>query len=80
MYLSYQNQSIQFCKPDCLILDTGYVQPLSSDSNKVFQTCLVFFRLVQPPIKILSFHQDLHFCLSLPSILIYVIMWTFCCA
>jgi hypothetical protein len=38
-FLSYQNWSIRFCKPNCPVLDTGYVRP--------FHWILVrFFRLV----------------------------------
>jgi hypothetical protein len=40
-FLSCQNWSIRFCKPDCLVLNTGYVRPFSPDSSKIFQTCSV---------------------------------------
>jgi hypothetical protein len=41
--LCNQNQSIQFGKPDCLILDTRLVWPFSLDSSKESQTCPVIF-------------------------------------
>jgi hypothetical protein len=74
-YLSCQNRSIRFDKPNCPVSDTGYVWPFSPDYSKIFQT----YPVILPDLsgllsKFSVFFKIFIFGLSLPSILIYVIM------
>jgi hypothetical protein len=79
VYLSCQNQSIQFCKSDCLVLDTGHVRPLHRVLVRFYWTCPVLLLDLSDLLSEFSvFFKIFIFGLSLPSILIYVIMWNIC--
>jgi hypothetical protein len=59
---SCQNRCIQFCKPDCPVLDTGYVRPFHWIPVRFFPTCPVILPDMSGfSAKISNLNQNLHF-------------------